>query len=98
MGMDIYSCLFHYGSFLAASMKTMTALDSLLLEIKFRFRLLATPGVCNPGSIKFFFLSSPPRYTCSSFDDGAVVVLLLVEGPVVETAGQGDGEQACFFF
>jgi hypothetical protein len=28
----------------------------------------------------------------------AVVLLLLVDGPVVVTGGEGDGDQACFFW
>ena len=35
------------------------------------------------------FLSSPHRYTCSSPEDDAVVLLLLVDGPVVVTGGEG---------
>ena len=58
---------------------------------------LVQPGVRDPGAIKFYFLSSPPQYTCSSLDDDAVVLLLLVEGPGVVTGGEGDGDQACFF-
>ena len=42
-----------------------------------------------PGAIKVSFLSSSPLYTCSSLDDNAVVLLLLVEGPVVVTGSDG---------
>jgi hypothetical protein len=49
------------------------------------------------GVINFFFLSSPPQYTCSSLENDAVVLLLLVEGPVVVTGGEGEGDQASFY-
>ena len=58
---------------------------------------LSQPGVRDQGAIKFFVLSSPTQCTCSSLDDDAVVFLLLVEGPVVVTGGEWDGDQACFF-
>ena len=51
--------------------------------------ILAVSGVCDPGAIKVSFLSSSSRYTCSSLDDNAVVLLLLVEGPVVVTGSDG---------
>ena len=44
---------------------------------------------------QFSFLSSPPRYTCSSPEDDAVFLLLPVEGPVIVTS-ESDGNRACF--
>ena len=67
-------------------------------EDELGYSLLAPPGVYDPGAIWFFFLFSPPRYTCSSLKDDAVVLLVLVEGPVAVIGGEWDGNQACFFF
>ena len=57
------------------------ALDAVAYvgEDELGYSFLATPGVYNPGVIWFFFLSSPPRYTFSSIEDYAVVLLLLVD-------------------
>ena len=66
-------------------------------EDKLGYTFLATPGVCDPGAIKFSFLSTPPQCTCSTLEDDAVVLLLLVACPVVVTFCGGDGDQTCFF-